>query len=156
MFYGVKGWDDAVPSEIYDHALETGMFEYDNGNMKMYHDIDMNNHKLINISLDIFPIYLYGNSNGKVFANNNFFDLQFDKIYIKSIQIFIRRIIASNDRLVISQINPTFQFVYRFSFPGPISKIIININKYFVNVDTIKTMINGNFLFKIEYLPLKF
>ena len=82
--------------------------------------------------------------------------MQFDKIYIKSIQIFIRRIIASDDRLVISQINPTFQFVYRFSFPSPISKIIININKYFVNVDTIKTMINGNFLFKIEYLPLKF
>ena len=50
VFYGVKGWDDAVPPEIYDHALETGMFEYDNGNMKMYNDIDMNNHKIINSS----------------------------------------------------------------------------------------------------------
>ena len=31
VLYGVKGWDDTVPSEIYDHVLETGMFEYDNG-----------------------------------------------------------------------------------------------------------------------------
>ena len=50
VLYGVKGWDDTVPSEIYDRALETGMFEYDNGNMKMYHDINMNNHKIINSS----------------------------------------------------------------------------------------------------------
>ena len=55
MFYGVKGWDDTVPSEIYDHVLETGMFEYDNGNMKMYHDIDMNNHKIINNPLPTNP-----------------------------------------------------------------------------------------------------
>ena len=55
VFYGVKGWDDAVPSEIYDHALETGLFEYDNGNMKMYHDIDMNNHKIKNNPLPTNP-----------------------------------------------------------------------------------------------------
>ena len=48
VFYGVKEWVDTVPSEIYDHVLETGMFEYDNGNMKMYNDIDMNNHNIIN------------------------------------------------------------------------------------------------------------
>ena len=49
VFYGAKEWVDTVPSEIYDHALETGMFEYDNGNMKMYHDIDMDNNKIINL-----------------------------------------------------------------------------------------------------------
>ena len=48
VFYGVKEWVDTVPSEIYDHVLETGMFEYDNGNMKMYNVIDMNNHNIIN------------------------------------------------------------------------------------------------------------
>ena len=31
VFYGVKEWVDTVPSEIYDHVLETGMFKYDNG-----------------------------------------------------------------------------------------------------------------------------
>ena len=50
VLYGVKGWDDTVPSEIYDHVLETGMFEYDNGNMKIFHDIDLNNNKIINSS----------------------------------------------------------------------------------------------------------
>ena len=50
IFYGVKEWVDSVPPEIYDHALETGMFEYDNGNIKMYHDIDLNNNKIINSS----------------------------------------------------------------------------------------------------------
>ena len=50
VFYGVKEWVDTVPSEIYDHVLETGMFEYDNGNMKRFHDIDLNNNKIINSS----------------------------------------------------------------------------------------------------------
>ena len=50
VFYGVKEWIDTVPSEIYDHVLETGMFEYDNGNMKIFHDIDLNNNKIINSS----------------------------------------------------------------------------------------------------------
>ena len=50
VFYGVKEWVDTVPSEIYDHVLETGMFEYDNGNMKIFHDIEWNNNKIINSS----------------------------------------------------------------------------------------------------------
>ena len=50
VFYGVKEWVDTVPSEIYDHVLETGMFEYDNGNMKIFHDIDLNNNKIIKLS----------------------------------------------------------------------------------------------------------
>ena len=50
VFYGVKEWVDTVPSEIYDHALETGMFEYKNGDMKIFHDIDLNNNKIINSS----------------------------------------------------------------------------------------------------------
>ena len=40
VFYGVKEWVDSVPAEIYDHALETGMFEYDGGKMKMNMDLD--------------------------------------------------------------------------------------------------------------------
>ena len=50
VFYGVKEWVDTVPSEIYDHALETGMFEYKNGDMKIFHDIDLNNNNIINSS----------------------------------------------------------------------------------------------------------
>ena len=50
IFYGVKEWVDTVPSEIYDHVLETGVFEYDNGNKKIFYDIDLNNNKIINSS----------------------------------------------------------------------------------------------------------
>ena len=50
VFYGVKEWVDTVPSEIYDHVLETGMFEYDNGDMQMQTDINMNTHKIENLS----------------------------------------------------------------------------------------------------------
>ena len=50
IFYGIKSFVDDVPAAIYDHALETGMFEYDNGNMKINNVIDMDNHKIKNLS----------------------------------------------------------------------------------------------------------
>ena len=46
VFYGVKGWMDSIPAEIYDRALETGMFEYNGGKMKMNMDLDMNGNSL--------------------------------------------------------------------------------------------------------------
>ena len=45
IFYGIKEWYDNVYPEIYDHALESSMFEYDNGNIKMNTVLDMNNKK---------------------------------------------------------------------------------------------------------------
>ena len=48
VFYGVKEWVDSVPPEIYDHALETGMFEYDGGKMKINMDLDLTSHNIIN------------------------------------------------------------------------------------------------------------
>ena len=50
IFYGIKEWYDNVYPEIYDHALESSMFEYDNGNLKMNNDINMDNHKIKNLS----------------------------------------------------------------------------------------------------------
>ena len=50
VFYGVKEWVDTVPSELYDHALETGMFEYNNGNMKMNTILDMNSNIIKNLA----------------------------------------------------------------------------------------------------------
>ena len=50
IFYGIKEWFDIVNSQIYDHALEASMFEYDNGNMKIQTILDLNNNKIINLS----------------------------------------------------------------------------------------------------------
>ena len=44
IFYGIKGWVDSVPPQIYDSALESSMFEFDNGKMKMNMDLDVNGH----------------------------------------------------------------------------------------------------------------
>ena len=38
VFYGLKGLVDLLPPEIYDKALETSMFELENGKMKMNMD----------------------------------------------------------------------------------------------------------------------
>ena len=100
VFYGVKGWDDAIPPELYDHALETGMFEYDNGNMKMYNDIDMNNHKIKNIpspanptdllmkkSIKIYYITQTGQINSQGFFAVDGAALKFNNVFIKHITI---------------------------------------------------------------------
>ena len=50
VFYGMKEWYDNVYPAIYDHALESSMFEYDNGNMKMNTVLDMNNKKITNLN----------------------------------------------------------------------------------------------------------
>ena len=50
VFYGVKEWVDSVPPKIYDHALETGMFEYDGGKMKMNTILDMNSNIIKNLA----------------------------------------------------------------------------------------------------------
>ena len=58
VFYGVKNFLDSVPPQIYDHDLETGMFKYDGGNMKMNMNLDLNGFSLINSGGDYF--YLKG------------------------------------------------------------------------------------------------
>ena len=46
IFYGIKGWVDSVPPQIYDSALEASMFEFHNGKMKMNMDLDLNGNSL--------------------------------------------------------------------------------------------------------------
>ena len=74
VFYGVKEWMDSVPPEIYDHALETGMFKYDGGKMKMNMDLDLNGFSLINAREDYFHLKGYYkssvNNRNVLFGNN--------------------------------------------------------------------------------------
>ena len=49
IVYGIKNWSDNVTPEIYDHQIFEEMFEYDNGDMKMNTDLDMNNNKIENL-----------------------------------------------------------------------------------------------------------
>ena len=69
VFYGVKEWVDSVPPEIYDHALETGMFEYDGGKMKMNMDLDLNGNS-INAPFFITRYYKKSKSSNRIFLND--------------------------------------------------------------------------------------
>ena len=74
VFYGVKEWMDSVPPEIYDHALETGMFSYENVKMKMNMDLDLNGFSVINAREDYFHLKGYYkssvNNRNVLFGNN--------------------------------------------------------------------------------------
>ena len=50
IVYGVKDWSDSVDSSVYDDAFYVQMFEYKNGDMQMQTDINMNTHKIENLS----------------------------------------------------------------------------------------------------------
>ena len=71
IFYGIKGLVDSLPPEIYDSALESSMFEFDNGKMKMNMDLDMNAYSVINARQEYFQIKGYYKSS--VRDNNVFF-----------------------------------------------------------------------------------
>ena len=69
VFYGVKEWMDSVPPQIYDHALETGMFSYENGKMKMNMDLDLNGNSLDGISFFIPGWYERAKDTHRIFLN---------------------------------------------------------------------------------------
>ena len=164
VFYGVKEWVDTVPSEIYDHVLETGMFEYDNGNMKMYNDIDMNNHKIKNNPLPTNPtdlltkeslitndIYVSGTITTEKFFPKSVFLFYIYGSRVNLMNPFINFIILNVDTifynrqdqlsiLMLSSNSPTIsRFSFRTSASGYV-KILINrqfnglTNKIFTNI----------------------
>ena len=49
VVYGTKEWSDSVNPEMYDHEITDAMFEYKNEKMQMQTDLDLNNHKIINL-----------------------------------------------------------------------------------------------------------
>ena len=68
VFYGVREWMDFVPPQIYDHALETGMFSYENGKMKMNMDLDLNGNS-INTPFFIPGWYEQAKDTHRIFLN---------------------------------------------------------------------------------------
>ena len=170
VMYGLKGWDDAVPPELYDHALETGMFEYDNGNMKMYHDIDMDYHRIKNLpqptnpndilmvqSIRNNPIYLYG-----VILENRHFAFINDiwlhnlkNIRIRSIEIHGgNKYRNTQDSLHISYANNNIDrnMFMRINFP-PTGTLILALDISFDTIYTLSTEKAKNMPFIIVYSP---
>ena len=173
VFYGVKGWDDAVPSEIYDHALETGMFEYDNGNMKMYHDIDMDNHRIRNIppatnptdllmkkSLKIFNINHMGQINKGGFFTVGGINIELTDIFLTKVRIlYFHPFISMSESLILyAQIPGSHLQFYYFNFTYPSDSLrdecIISINKHFEFIHHFRTSKAYQLTFIIHSAPL--
>ena len=172
VFYGVKEWVDTVPSEIYDHAFETGMFEYDNGNMKMYNDIDMNNHRIKNIppptnptdlpmkqSIEIYLISLHGMINqDKYFTTNN------QKLFLFQISIEFIIIFGTNahlstqDKLTINYITLSGRrasYNYPFSFHSRSPNTRIGVYRVIKGkLESITTLKTFNVPFILYYAPV--
>ena len=171
VFYGVKEWVDLEPPEIYDHALETGMFEYDNGNIKMFNDIDMNNHRIKNIlpatnptdllmkkSLEIHDIFLFGLVNNRGFLTINNFKIKLENIFIKKFIFYDGSTYANtqDDLLVNAGIGGSLRR-YPFRF-GPANQATeINFDKYFnVVMNNFRLILATQIEFEIKYLPVTF
>ena len=79
IIYGVKDWSDSVDPNIYDDGFYVQMFQYKNGNMQIQTDIDMNTHKIENLSdatntkdaINKGQLDAYKALNDAIFTNNN-------------------------------------------------------------------------------------
>ena len=164
VFYGVKEWVDSVPPKIYDHALETD-------DMKMFNDIDMNNHRIKNIlpatnptdllmkkSLEIHDIFLFGLVNNRGFLTINNFKIKLENIFIKKFIFYGGSTYANtqDDLLVNAGIDGLLQR-YHFRF-GPANQATeINFDKYFnVVMNNFRLILATQIEFEIKYLPVTF
>ena len=79
IVYGVKDWSDSVDPNIYDDGFYVQMFQYKNGDMQIQTDIDMNTHKIENLSdatntkdaINKGQLDAYKALNDAIFTNNN-------------------------------------------------------------------------------------
>ena len=79
IVYGVKDWSDSVNPNIYDDGFYVQMFQYKNGDMQIQTDIDMNTHKIENLSdatntkdaINKGQLDAYKALNDEIFTNNN-------------------------------------------------------------------------------------
>ena len=176
VFYGVKEWVDTVPSEIYDHVLETGMFEYDNGNMKLYHDIDMDNHRIKNISPAINPTDLLMKKSIKPYSINTtgtvntlgtfMLDgaiINMINVFIKKVRITVKNSNNQSDTLKIyhwtkssNTITNRYNFTYFRDYSNSGHWTIININQYFYRIVAMGLENSHSRGFLIETEPFEF
>ena len=174
IVYGVKDWSDSVDSSVYDDAFYVQMFEYKNGDMQMQTDIDMNTHKIKNISppteptdlltkesLIINNTYVSGNITIENFLNRSRFLFYIYGSRVDLMNPFINFIILNVGPLFNNtqdQLSIMTSSISRFSFTTSASgyvKIIIN-RQFNGHTNKIFTNIISNATFVISYRPITF
>ena len=167
IVYGVKDWSDSVDSSVYDDAFYVQMFEYKNGDMQMQTDININNHKIKNISppteptdlimkqsLDILNTTQIGKINQNGYFTVDDITLQLNNAFIKEIRIVNLIRLTGPDRLIIRARSGHTSLSFPFSYTNTVHiDIIINIKMN--EVLSIRVEKGRNISYKIELIPLR-
>ena len=167
IVYGVKDWSDSVDSSVYDDAFYVQMFEYKNGDMQMQTDININNHKIKNISppteptdlimkqsLDILSTTQIGKINQNGYFTVDDITLQLNNAFIKEIRIVNLIRLTGPDRLIIKARSGHTNLSFPFSYTNTVLiDIIINIKMN--EVLSIRVEKGRNISYKIELIPLR-
>ena len=167
IVYGVKDWSDSVDSSVYDDAFYVQMFEYKNGDMQMQTDININNHKIKNISppteptdlimkqsLDILSTTQIGKINQNGYFTVDDITLQLNNAFIKEIRIVNLIRLTGPDRLIIRARSGHTSLSFPFSYTNTVLiDIIINIKMN--EVLSIRVEKGRNISYKIELTPLR-
>ena len=145
VFYGVREWMDFVPPQIYDRELETGMFSYENGKMKMNMDLDLNGNSLKGVSFFIQGWYEQAKDSHGIFLNpiHEFQIIPFDCVLNKIVFLIVADNIPS--RLAIDvTVEGSFYQIYH---------IQTNSRKT-IDIDT-NVSLNKNDLMKVRFPVIK-
>ena len=167
IVYGVKDWSDSVDSSVYDDAFYVQMFEYKNGDMQMQTDININNHKIKNISppteptdlimkqsLDILSTTQIGKINQNGYFTVDDITLQLNNAFIKEIRIVNLIRLTGPDRLIIRARSGHASLSFPFSYTNTVHiDIIINIKMN--EILSIRVEKGRNISYKIELIPLR-
>ena len=145
VFYGVREWMDSVPPQIYDHALETGMFSYENGKMKMNMDLDLNGNSLDGVSFFIPGWYERAKDSHGIYLNpiHEFQIIPFDCFLNKIVFLIVADNLPSRLAIDVTAAGSFYQ-IYHIQTNGQKT----------IDIDT-NVSLNKNDLLKIRFPVIK-
>ena len=170
IVYGVKDWSDSVDPNVYDDEFYVQMFKYENGDMQMQTDIDLNNNKIKNIpqardptdllmkqSVNIFNIYIIGVIDQRNNLTSNGLYIAFNSIYI--VKIVLRpkdKYEGNSDQIIFHGVDGhKYGLIYPFNFSSSGSAVFIEINRLFLgNISRISTQTATQIPFYLIYQSL--
>ena len=145
VFYGVREWMDFVPPQIYDRELETGMFSYENGKMKMNMDLDLNGNSLKGVSFFIQGWYEQAKDSHGIFLNpiHEFQIIPFDCVLNKIVFLIVADNIPSRLAIDVTVEGSFYQIYHILTNSRKTIDIVTNVS------------LNKNDLIKVRFPVIK-
>ena len=148
IFYGIKGWVDILPPEIYDRALEASMFEFDNGKMKMNMDLDLNGNSLEGANSPFFIQGWYERTKD----THGIYLTQVNEFQIIPFDCVLNKIVF----YIVDDNTPSIRLAIDVTIPGSFHQIfhLLTNRQKKLEIDT-NVSINKNDLMKIRFPIIK-